>query len=815
MDSNIISNIKIFNLVEKGHSTRTLKRIFDSCKNFKIDENSVKNAIGDTPTSNSIINDLCAMKGDYYSLYCLINFDVNIFIIERLKEFYSSLEDLAFDFDNLNDKVKLQTQTIDKIKNALVNLNLMLGFDLQSEILHIIKENDVISDKKLKEIILNKYKNVSIFDYDNIIDTLISKKIIINTFEGLKIKKITIEDYFNKTNEKNDLMVIDKCNGVTYEKIANKFNISRQRVLQIVKKRINIYPVFENEIKYKNLLSNYELNTDELELIGINDSILIEYIFLKYDINPKKNALDYINDLNLFNTELGNVLLKNKDKVVIDNEIVDLDFVSLFKCFVKSENISSFILDEIAAKYNAYINSFNIFDNNLMITTNEEDLKSKSRKLANNKMFIEICSKYFLVYKEESLSFDFIEMMRKYLNEFNGYGAVTLFFTNNTELCKRNGINNDQELFALMKRIYVKEFKGKIKFVRNPVIVSIGIDKKRYLENLLLDMDLPCSVDDYLSYVNKVTGLKEETVMGNFFDSINQFKNSNGLLTLDDELTPDDYDRLVDCLDRECMGLDYLKGKLEIKFAFDYKKVELLLNLNNLKKIGFIRTNTTIYSNKFNSRLEAVRSELLKSDFIINEGDISKISNKEYFYYKTYDLIDECYVVKIGENKYLNLLRREQNDIAKNLKIAIEKSLDCDYIYLLDDYINSDVFKNILKSNDEYNELLYAFNLEAMLSFLLTTNRNINSLATSGTLVFSKADLSMKKIIDVILNEYESLTILELREQLYERFKVKSDTISNGTLSDMGYYCPASSEKVYLNKDYYENEMEELLNGNS
>ena len=182
MDSNIISNIKIFNLVEKGHSTRTLKRIFDSCKNFKIDENSVKNAIGDTPTSNSIINDLCAMKGDYYSLYCLINFDVNIFIIERLKEFYSSLEDLAFDFDNLNDKVKLQTQTIDKIKNALVNLNLMLGFDLQSEILHIIKENDVISDKKLKEIILNKYKNVSIFDYDNIIDTLISKKIHIPIF---------------------------------------------------------------------------------------------------------------------------------------------------------------------------------------------------------------------------------------------------------------------------------------------------------------------------------------------------------------------------------------------------------------------------------------------------------------------------------------------------------------------------------------------------------------------------------------------------------------------------------------------------------
>ena len=809
-----LNNLKIFNLVEKGHSTRTLQRIFDFCNNSKIEDTTIINAIGNTPTSKSIIEDLPLMKEYYYSVYCLTNYDVNIFIIEKLKEFYTSLNDLALDFENLNNNIKLQVTTIAKIKKALIELNLFLDFDLQQEILHIIMENEPVSDSILKEKMLNKYQNLSIFEYDKKIDLLISKNIIINTFDGLKIKKLTIEDFFNNISEKIDFMVKEKCQGDTYEKIASKYFITKQRVQQIIKKKINVYPIFENEIKYKNLLSIYELSQSELELIGINDKILIEYIYLKYNIKPKKTALDYINDLNLFNTTLGNTLLKNKNLVIINNEIIDLDFVSLFKCYIKDKNINSFVLDEVIEDYNKFIGSFNIFETNLVLNKGDEELKAKARKLARNKSFIEIYNKYFLIYREDLLSFEFVDAMRKYLNEFNGYGAVTLFFKNNEELCVKNGISNDLELFALMKRLFSKEYKEKIIFVRNPVIVSRGVDKKRFIENLILDMDLPCTVNDYLSYVNAVTGLKEKTVLGNFSEIINQFKNSNGYITLDDELTNDDYNKLFECINHECIGFNHLKEKLEIKFDFNYEKVDLLLNSNNLKKIGFVKTNTSIYSDKFSNRLDAVRAELLSADFIIIDSDLAKISNKEYFYYKTFDSIDECYVVKISEHKYLNLLKRQQCDIAKKLKIDIEKSINFDGIYLLDDYVISAKFKNILNSNEEYRDLLYSFNPEVMLSFFLSTIRSISCLNTSGTLIFSKQDLSMKKIIDVIMNDYETLTILELREQLYDQFKIKSD-ISNGTLSEMGYYCPSSSEKVYLNKEYYEKEMEELLNGNS
>ena len=61
-----LNNLKIFNLVEKDHSVRTLQRIFDFCNDSIIDDVAIINAIGNTPTSKSIIQDLPLMKENYY-----------------------------------------------------------------------------------------------------------------------------------------------------------------------------------------------------------------------------------------------------------------------------------------------------------------------------------------------------------------------------------------------------------------------------------------------------------------------------------------------------------------------------------------------------------------------------------------------------------------------------------------------------------------------------------------------------------------------------------------------------------------------------
>lgn len=104
--------------------------------------------------------------------------------------------------------------------------------------------------------------------------------------------------------------------------------------------------------------------------------------------------------------------------------------------------------------------------------------------------------------------------------------------------------------------------------------------------------------------------------------------------------------------------------------------------------------------------------------------------------------------------------------------------------------------------------------MREILKLLFTTTDGFSYLSQGDTFLFSKALISYESIISHIMNEYESISICEFKEVLYERYRI-TKSFSNSELSNMGYYCPYTSEKVYLNEDYYEYEMEEYLNGNS
>ena len=104
--------------------------------------------------------------------------------------------------------------------------------------------------------------------------------------------------------------------------------------------------------------------------------------------------------------------------------------------------------------------------------------------------------------------------------------------------------------------------------------------------------------------------------------------------------------------------------------------------------------------------------------------------------------------------------------------------------------------------------------MREILKFIFTTTDGFSYLSQGDTFLFSKELVSYESIISRIMNEYESISLSEFKEELFDRYGI-TKIFSNTELSNMGYYCPYTSEKVYLNEDYYEYEMEEYLNGNS
>lgn len=804
-------NIKLLNLVDYGLSGRTLLRIIDNCKDHFVGEDDIILELGDTSTCKKTIYGFRQLDQSYYSIYCLLKFDINMIVIEKIKSYFKTLDALSHNLKVMLD-IHLQSKTENKIIEALKELKLNYFIDLGTELLDEIAINEPYLNNQLKEKTLNKYPALSVIEYDSTIDLLIKENKIIHSFDGLRIKKVLLGDYLLKNQEDGLDIITMKIQGKTLQQIANKKCITRERVRQIIQNRIIKFPIFFNEERYYKIMNLYRLSDTEFQLVGLEDSSLVEYVKIKYKLAPSKNALDYIADFNLNGTEQARAILRSNKLILIDGELIQEEFIALMKRYVYKKGIFSFSLDEIKNDYNQFLKD-HYAENESLFIGDHNDILLKNRKLDNSGYFLGMGFQRFFVYRPDSLSSDFIEYLDNFFNEFYGYGSVSLFFDSNLSLCKKNHITNERELFVLSKALFGKKYLNKIEFVRNPTIITKGVNKELFIENLILDMNLPCKVNDYLSYVNEITGLKKDTVYGQFSKMINQYRNSQGLITLDNEVTDEQYDFVKSIIgDSRCVGYSYIFDKVESRYG---SEAQIILNANNLRKIGFTKTNTSIYSCKFTNRLDAVIDAIdYLDEYMITESELKKISNIEYFYYRFYDFIDSNTLIKVGKNNYLNVRKRKQSSLIAQLKGNLLDLIKPDEVYVLSDYIGSVNFKSLLDKNSEYKDLFLSFDEEELLKNLVLSLRDINYIETSTTFIFSKGELSIKILIDDILNDNGSMALFELKEALFDKYKIQKD-ISNAELSDLGYYCPKSSERVYLTKEYYEKELEEYLNGNS
>ena len=148
------------------------------------------------------------------------------------------------------------------------------------------------------------------------------------------------------------------------------------------------------------------------------------------------------------------------------------------------------------------------------------------------------------------------------------------------------------------------------------------------------------------------------------------------------------------------------------------------------------------------------------------------------------------------------------------MKIDLISCVVEDEIYVLNQFIDSTVYYKWINKNDEYKDLLNSFDTFEMIQHIVSTIREFNYITQGKSFIFSKGDLSIRVLIDKIMNENEVLALYELQEILYNEYEIEK-TLTNSELADMGYYCPKSSDRVYLTKEYYEKELEDYLNGNS
>lgn len=810
MNKCLLKNMKLFKLVEYNHSYRKIIKLVKELGNREASEDLIYEILGDTSSVRSIIGDLnIVYNSNHYSLWCLSYYGVNSFTIERLKNEFDDLNILSTRINDLSS-LGVHKTTLNKILRGINDLKLNRKSQLEQEIMKIIEANEPITNCDLKTIIFNKYFDVDSNMFDSLIDSMLSRRLITNNISGYKICHFDLDTYLMQSSNEIDNIIYDCCNGKTFETCGQDKGLTGKKVRQKVENRIQRLPIFDNEKEYLQLQKKYKFMKEDIIILKM-DLILWKYVNLKYGTeSPEKDVIDYLKENNLCDTEIGEKVFYNHELIIIDNEIVKNDFIDIFIRFIHKQKFSSFKIYDIIENFNMFLKNNNISNKNYYIE--KDNLSVICRKLENSGKFLNVGSKKFIYFEEDALSSDFVELMKQYLLNFEGYGSVLLFLENNRKLCNSNRISNENELFVIMKRLFSKEFKDKIEFIRNPTLSKKGVNKEIFIENLLLDLDLPCEVEVYLNYIRQITGLKQTSVASNFCNIINKYKNVDGLLSLDSEYSHEEEKKFKELLgDRECIGMNMFDFQVRKVFGNEDTR---FLNSNIIKKFGYCKTNTSIYKDCYQSRLDAVRTILKQQDIILDDVKINQFTNLEFLINRQYDALKECLVIKIEDNKYLNIVARNEQDCIKQLKFDLLNLLDDEQIYELNEFLDSDLFKKLIHDGNEYKNILYSFDTKEILKFIFSTTDGFSYLSQGDTFLVSKGIITYDLLVNRIMQEYEILSIGEFKEIFYEKYGI-TKSFSNTDLSNMGYYCPYTSEKVYLSKEYYEYEMEEYLNGNS
>ena len=810
-------NLYIFNLCEFSDiPLRTIIRIYDSFPNEVISSAKISELLGNTPTCNKINERLESIDYSFLSLYSLVSCGINQYIVETLKESFSSIKDIS---DNPNKLISyhFQDRTLNKILD-FVKTKIAPTVEpkelLRSTILEELnKRDEPIKKNDLFVILTRSTTNLVVADYFEVINELAASGKIKITESGIEIKRLSIQEYFDEYREtsRNIAAVELYINGNNIQQIANLFSVTRQRVDQMIKSQVLKMPVFDNELKYKNIMTEYRLSYVVMDRLGYGDKQLASYVRLKYDLKPEKNDIDYVIDVNsdgqnLIGTDLGNYILNENELAFINNKLLKKNFRSLFCEFVVINNLFVFNSAEAIESFKRFLSI-----NGVDIGLDEMDYPTINRKIDNIGDFLNCGSGNYYWMDPERMSEEFLEATRNFLENFYGFCSVDVFLSKNKELCEKEYITNEYQLFSVLKKLYSTEFEEDIEFIRMPTISTKGLTREEFFEGLISDLQ-PVSVPDFVDYVSDEYGFNKNSLYANMYSFFNKYVDKDGFLRLDIEpLDPDNPDVKI--------IFEILSNRKVIPLSEYTEKVKNLLPQKAdyytskyiIKKLGYSYRNDSIYLNEFNSLYEAMLSVSEDLPIVVSESLLTRYLPEEALNTR-YSLIkQEALFLKFSDTSYLNVSKRTDRNILIEYRDEIISALTPDIVYTLDDMMETVFYSRISQKYPEVTKMFEAMGYKLLVN-LLQGSLKITSLDSEDPFVFGTGTLvSNKQVIKCIVRERGSIDKNELIELLNAKYGINHD-YWNSFFFELGLYYNNHTNKVYISKDRCDQELQDYLN---
>lgn len=726
-----------------------------------------------------------------YSIYDLEKYGLSRTLINSILV----AKNISFDEINetMREKYHITLAKNEKILNAynLMVIDLNIKKELNKDILLTIINKDMKARVETKEEIKNilKDKRYELERFEELFEKLLKENKIVYENDGYRGVYPNLKDELNKIakDEKRYDMIMKKLSGYTLEQIGNEYNITKERVRQIISKEFKKIHHVEEE-KYLEYIENYDFKVELFcKLFNLEEYV---YYYLREKCKHGDLKPSELLDDNRLTSEQIEILRKEYNIIRYNDENVVADTLPILIAYLKKED-RRVEYDEMILNYNQIISEYNL---NLDMLT-KDDFRNIDSRLTRTNFILDTLGKNYRYYNCNDIESEYIEELKEMFNIEPGIYSAELFFRDNPLLMKKLDIRDEYELHNLCRKILGK-FNESIVYSRMPDIFINCDNKIEFVEEQIQELS-PINIDDFVMYMYKNYGHRINTFRAFIVNNFSHYINVNTLICNGQLFDDKQFEIMNEKLIEDIYSIATIKKMLTDLFDVnDFK----LLNSMNLSKLGYRLRGNYIMKNNIISLESYLREIIISEDYYEIPLEMRKIGStfSSYLYKFIYDKI----LFKISDEKYITIKKLNEmgiyiediNDFIENIEKTIP---DNEYFNLYTLNIN---FKNKVLEND-FPECFY--------ENLIMIIPNVKSFKMKSNTLFIKTNDSAtrEKFINSFITKNKKY-IKEIRKEIEEKYNINvEEYYIRQFINRRKFYLDSSTDCIYESREKYEEEI--------
>ena len=617
------------------------------------------------------------------------------------------------------------------------------------------------------------------------------------------------QDYLescSKLDDRDRACIRKKLDGMTLEAIGREYNLTRERIRQIIKHGIEVVrnyywmqtdrKVFDEEY-YRYLYETYAFDKQDGEKWLSIPTYVWNFLNLIDAKQGKKDLAEAWNDQKCLGLGMRLKIKNycNRDKLFVDGVWVEKRRSSLEQVAARRICADSISFSEFCIQYNALLEQEGIpYDSSLYI--DDENRRARAARLMDRRFILWTLNETMRYYDIDSRDYsELLETLQLDMYE-NIEVSTAKFMKEHPDIMKKYDIRNQNELHNLLRKIVDEGSYHGFRCGRMPHVEFGTFDRDGAIWELIVN-NAPISAQDLCAMIEDEYGYEAAGVQANYLQPFSLYYHQ-GMYTVDQkQMSEANQARLKAALPKDFYYIDEIKRIYgQIALGADVEEI----NPYNLKNMGFIVLSRYVVQNY--PSLEAYCKDILTREEIVDIAPHRKrLAYVQMFSQVLMELKRNLTVVEFEPNKLIQFRKLE------NAGVTREKIQEyCDTVY---ETVADGVYFSIqsLRQDGLEHELFELGFSDWFYASLLLSDSRFAVAQMYGTLILCKSEvaITIQSFLVNRIQEHKVIDAYDLMTELTDRYgcSVEDKSRIPYRLKNTEVFHDDILDRYYANEDIY------------